>query len=121
MKARIIKTHIIATEGARTANGGVIQCASGAVKGVPHNVVRYGDIAIYPDGTAARVVSGGGAFYLDRGLPVAVVGSALSNGDVITESPYSKRAFYQMEGQPVDGLLEPGWHRFASGARDKVE
>lgn len=120
MKARIIKTHIIATEGARTFRGGVIECASGVIKGTSRKVVRYGDIAVYPDGSIARVVSGCGEHSLDRGLPLAIVGSELSNGDVIVSSPYQKYTFDEVAGQPIEGLLVPGWHRFDSNCREKV-
>lgn len=82
-----IKTYWIAVEGARTAQGGVIQAQSGRVAWARANVVRVGDLAVYPDGSIARIVSGCGAFHLDRGLALAVIGSTLHNGDVIIESP----------------------------------
>jgi len=119
MKVNVARTHIIATAGARTAKGGTIEHASGEVPGVPIKVVRVGDLAVYPDGSAARVVSGCGEFHLDRGLPLAIVGSALHNGDVIIDSPFTDFTFYELNEHPVAGLLQSGWHRFRSGARKK--
>lgn len=110
MKYSVIRTLTVATEGARTKRGGVIRHASGkAIK--ERRIVRVGDLAVYPDGSAARVVSGCGALRLDRGLPLAILGSELSNGDVIVGSPCTEIQFEQMEGDTVEGLLECGWHR----------
>lgn len=45
------------------------------------------DLIVYPEGSAARVISGCGEAKVDRGLALAIVGSRLGNGEIIIESP----------------------------------
>lgn len=96
-------TYVIATEGARTRDGGIVQYASGRVPDVPHNIVRVSDLVVYPDGSAARVISGCGEAQLDRGLALAIVGSRVGNGDIIIESPCSQYTV-DVPYDPVSGV-----------------
>jgi uncharacterized Zn-binding protein involved in type VI secretion len=71
---------------------------------------RVGDEVIYADGSTATITSGAGFGFIDRDKPVAIVGSHLSNGDVIVESPNETLTINELEGEaPIPGLLDPAY------------
>jgi hypothetical protein len=62
----------------------------------------------YADGSTATITSGAGFCFIDRDKPVAIVGSHLSNGDVIVGSPNETLTINEPEGEPpIPGLLDP--------------
>jgi hypothetical protein len=78
----------VAAEGSQTRDGGVI--VRGAL-GMDFTLAdgrkvagaRVGDCAVYPDGTKAQIVTGAG----EANSQMALVGSRLSNGDKIINTP----------------------------------
>jgi hypothetical protein len=62
----------------------------------------------YPDGTVAHITSGAGFAAIDDGKPLAIVGSHVSNGDVIAESLQSSMEILILDGlPPIAGFLDP--------------
>jgi hypothetical protein len=91
-----------ATEGSQTRNGGVIQQATapqelGLENGQLVRAARKGDYVMYADGSTARIITGAGQANSD----VALVGSLLSNGDEIINTPQSACVFVAREGVPM--------------------
>jgi hypothetical protein len=73
-------------------------------------VALVGDIARYPDGGEARIVSGAGAALLYKGRMIALVGSELDNGDRITGPMHNGMVIVQYAGEaPINGLLDPDY------------
>jgi hypothetical protein len=77
-----------AAEGSHTRDGGVIVKGTLGVQfrladGSEVAGARVGDCAVYPDGTMAGVVTGAGK----ANSQMALVGSRLSNGDEIIDTP----------------------------------
>jgi hypothetical protein len=97
-----IAVYRMATEGSQTRNGGVIQQATSAMEAILDNgqrvrAAQVGDYVIYGDGLAAQIVTGAG-----RGnRNIAVVGSRLSNGDEIINTPYGGALLVVREGVPM--------------------
>lgn len=97
-----IAIYLCATEGSQTRMGGVIQRGT-----VPHEfelengrsvrIARKGDYVLYADGSTAQIVTGAGQANSD----VALVGSLLSNGDEIINTPQSGSVFVMREGVPM--------------------
>ncbi|WP_223549391.1 hypothetical protein [Pseudomonas sp. A-B-19] len=88
-----------ATEGSHTRNGGVIQQGTGPLEfklenGRSVRVARKGDYVLYADGSTAQIITGAG---LDNN-DVALVGSVLSNGDEIINTPQGGYVFIAREG-----------------------
>ena len=88
-----------ATEGSHTRNGGVIQQGTGplAFKLENGRSVRgalKGDYVLYADGSTAQIITGAGQVNND----VALVGSVLSNGDEIINTPQDGFVFIAREG-----------------------
>lgn len=75
--------------GATTARGGVVQEVSGetAMRSRLGCVAMVGDHVHYADGSTATIVSGVAMEDRLSDAAYAIVGSQLSNGDVITDSP----------------------------------
>jgi hypothetical protein len=91
-----------ATEGSQTRNGGVIQQATAPQEFELENgqlvrAARKGDYVMYADGSTAQIVTGAGQANSD----VALVGSLLSNGDEIINTPQSACVFVAREGVPM--------------------
>jgi hypothetical protein len=80
----------------------VIQQATSAMEAILDNgqrvrAAQVGDHVIYGDGLAAQIVTGAG-----RGnRNIAVVGSRLSNGDEIINTPYGGALLVVREGVPM--------------------
>jgi uncharacterized Zn-binding protein involved in type VI secretion len=79
----------LAVRGATTARGGVLREPSSKweLSGRLGKAGAVGDLIHYPDGSIARIISGLGLTNVDDYQPLAFVGSALDNGDTITDSP----------------------------------
>ena len=71
-----------------------------------------------PDAALATIISGAGFAITDRcRIPAAIVGSRLSNGDLITASPNDTLFIYTLEGEPpIPGLLDPCYDARAQAA-----
>ncbi|WP_412526976.1 PAAR domain-containing protein [Burkholderia lata] len=79
----------LAVRGATTARGGALREPSSTWQVTPHlgQAAVVGDLIHYADGSTARVTSGLGLADRPDFVPLAFVGSALDNGDTITDSP----------------------------------
>lgn len=95
-----IAIYRIATEGSQTRDGGTIQQASSplafALDGRELRAAQKGDHVVYADGSTARIVTGAGESNSD----VALVGSRLSNGDEIINTPQGSALFIARKGEP---------------------
>lgn len=100
--------HAVATLGSRTELGGTVQTATSAICFDELRAARVGDEVHYPDGTVAHITSGAGFAAIDNGKPIAIVGSHVSNGDVIAESLQSHMEILILDGVlPIPGFLDP--------------
>jgi hypothetical protein len=97
-----IAIYRVATEGGQTRNGGVIQQATSPLtftldNGQQVRAAQKGDYVAYADGSKAQIVTASG-----RGNShVALVGSSLSNGDQIINTPQGGSLFIVREGVPM--------------------
>lgn len=102
-----IAIYRAATDGSQTRNGGVIQQATTESEitldnGKQVRVAQIGDIAVYADGSTAQIVTGAG----QGNSHWALVGSQLSSGDEIINTPQGLSLFVAREGvQMPDDLL----------------
>ncbi|MFV0662086.1 PAAR domain-containing protein [Denitromonas sp.] len=95
-----------ATASSTTARGGRIFATSGIVT-VGGRIALVGDLVRYPDGSEARIVSGAGEALRYRDRPVALIGSMLDNGDIITGPAHHGLAVIRYsDDPPIPGLLE---------------
>lgn len=98
-----IAIYRIATEGSRTREGGVVKQASGPTafkldNGQEVRSAQTGDYVEYPDGTKTPIVTGAGKGNSD----IALVGSLLSNGDEIINTPQSSTLILARKGVPKE-------------------
>jgi hypothetical protein len=63
----------------------------------------------FPDGSESVIVSGAGHASTIANRPIALVGSHVANGDRIVARAQSIGEIVVLEGEPVPGLLEPGY------------
>ena len=82
-------SHRLAVRGATTQRGGVLREPSSgwnrtAPRGEPATI---GDLIHYADGSTAKIIEGLTLSDSPHFRPLAFVGAALNNGDVITDSP----------------------------------
>lgn len=103
------RIYVAAFEGAKTADGGEILHGSGRCAYEGRTLVRVGDVATYPDGSTAVIVAGVGKAMEIAGVPAAIIGSPLSNGDSIASSPVTALKFHEFDGEPIVGLLDPAY------------
>ncbi|MEN9658189.1 MAG: hypothetical protein RL571_1654 [Pseudomonadota bacterium] len=97
-----------ATVGSRTARGGVVKENGFDFLLNGCSIARTGDLVEYPDGSVATIISGAGvACSFGDGSTHALVGSHLSNGDIITDSLHYGIRFFLREGDDVEGFLVP--------------
>jgi uncharacterized Zn-binding protein involved in type VI secretion len=118
---RVIARYAVATTGARTRDGGTLMAGSSSLAIDERNAGLVGDTVVYPDGAHATIISGAGFAITDRGgIPVAIVGSHLSNGDLISASPNDSLFIYELEGEPpIPGLLDPSYGARAHAANQE--
>jgi len=93
--------YYVATHGAKSQKGGLVNATSHVVKIDDLSLARVGDEVIYADGTTSKIICGAGTACIVDGLPVALVGSHLENGDVIIESPNTSITIRIFEDQPI--------------------
>lgn len=93
--------YYVATHGAKSRNGGLVNASSKRVKIGGLSIARVGDEVIYADGTTSKIISGAGNVCVVDGLPVALVGSHIENGDVIIESPNTSLVIRIFKDQPI--------------------
>lgn len=97
-----IAIYRVATEGSQTRNGGVIQHATAPMEftlaeGQQVRAAQKGDYVVYADGSTAQIVTASGK----GNSHVALVGSSLSNGDEIINTPQGGILFIAREGVPM--------------------
>jgi len=98
--------YCIAVNGAKSKNGGLVKASTDKVKFAGLAVARVGDDVIYADGTVSKIISGSGSTCLVEGVPVALVGSRLENGDEIIESPNTAVTIRIFKYEPLpEGFL----------------
>lgn len=111
LAARPVKAaYDLATLGSKTRDGGEVATASTGMDMEGHQIACVGDLVRYPDGTETRIVSGAGNAFAYRERPVAIVGSATVNGDVIVSSLQSAAKITEYaDDEGIPGLLQPGY------------
>lgn len=97
-----IAIYRVATEGGQTRNGGVIQQATAPLtftldNGQQVRAAQKGDYVVYADGSKAQIVTASG----EGNSHVALVGSSLSNGDEIINTPQRGYLLLAREGVPM--------------------
>lgn len=103
-------TYDLATLGAKTRRGGEVITASTDIQMDGHQIACVGDIVRYPDGTECRIVSGAGAALVYKEHPVAIVGSATDNGDIIASSLQRSAQIHEYaDDDGIAGLLQAGY------------
>jgi len=103
-------TYDLATLGAQTRKGGQVVTASSDMEMAGHRIACIGDVVRYPDGTESKIVSGAGSVLAYKNRPVAIVGSATDNGDIIISSLQSAAQIYEFaDDDGIAGLLQPGY------------
>lgn len=97
-----IAIYRMATEGSQTRNGGVIKKAASKLEftladGSQVRSAQKGDYVEYADGTQAQIVTGSG----QGNSHLALVGSYLSNGDQIINTPQNSALIIERQGVPL--------------------
>lgn len=108
----VVAIYRIAVDGTLTHRGGVVRAAWNGSEIAPEDgqkvsVALEGDEVVYPDGTTARIVTGSGAKFQKGGKSIALVGSRLSNGDVIISTPQAGCTLNELKGLPMDADFLP--------------
>lgn len=108
----VVAIYRIAVDGSLTQRGGVVSAAWNGSEialedGHKVNVALEGDEVVYPDGTTARIVTGSGSKFQKGGKSIALVGSRLSNGDVIISTPQAGCTLNELKGLPMDADFLP--------------
>jgi len=100
-----IAIYRVATEGSQTRDGGLLQQGTAPLElpladGRPVRAACKGDQVVYPDGRTVRIVTGAGA----GNSHVALVGSVLSNGDEIINTPQGALLLIDREAAKLPAL-----------------
>jgi uncharacterized Zn-binding protein involved in type VI secretion len=106
---KVVARYPIATVGSRTSRGGQVVLASNDQYADDYHIACVGDRVRYPDGSESVIVSGAGHASTIGNRPIALVGSHVANGDRIVARAQSMGEIIVLEGEPVAGLLEPGY------------
>jgi len=109
MPRKVIARYAIATIGSRTRRGGEVVLASQGEPADDFRIACVGDRVRYPDGSESVIVSGAGHASTYANRPIALVGSHIANGDCIVARAQSIGEIVVVEGEPIPGLLEPGY------------
>jgi uncharacterized Zn-binding protein involved in type VI secretion len=109
MPRKVIARYPIATIGSRTRRGGEVVLASQGEPADDFRIACVGDRVRYPDGSESVIVSGAGHASTYANRPIALVGSHIANGDRIIARAQSIGEIVVVEGEPIAGLLEPGY------------
>jgi hypothetical protein len=108
----VVAIYRIAVDGALTRRGGVVRAVWNGAEieldgGQKVNIALVGDEVVYPDGTTARIITGSGSKFRKGEQSIALVGSRLSNGDVIISTPQARCTLNELKGLPVDDDFLP--------------
>ena len=106
---KVVARYAIATIGSRTSRGGQVVLASNDPCADDYRIDCVGDRVRYPDGSESVITSGAGHASTIGNRPIALVGSHIANGDRIVMRAQSMGEIVVLEGEPVLGLLEPGY------------
>jgi len=98
--------HLLATIGSLTKDGGRVTKATSGLEIAGLTVALVGDIVTYEDGSEAVIINGAGSAAIYGDKPLALVGSALSNGDRIVQSLQSGRGITEYHDNPIEGLFD---------------
>ena len=104
-------THYhFATIGVLTERGGRVTTAS-TLTLCGLGIARVLDVVTYPDGSEAVIVDGAGYASTIDNRAAALVGSHLSNGDRIIETPWGEltKGLFIEDGKDVPGLFDANW------------
>lgn len=98
-----VAIYRLATEGSQTRDGGVIEEVKSPMtievnNGRQLRVAHKGDYVVYPDGRKAQIVTGAGR----KNSDIALVGSVLSNGDKIINTPQHIALFLQRDSESME-------------------
>jgi uncharacterized Zn-binding protein involved in type VI secretion len=102
-------TYFFATAGSRTERGGWIDTVTTEMECQGRLLARVGDIVRYDDGSEATIIDGAGLGAIWEGQPLALVGSRLSNGDRVAETPQNYFGIEVRPDKPVLGLFDPAY------------
>lgn len=102
-------THLFATIGSRTERGGCVAEAASKTSYRGLTLARVGDVVQYDDGSEAVVVDGAGFAATSEGKPIALVGSRLSNGDVISQTLQDGAGIRVTDDETIPGLFDPAY------------
>lgn len=102
-------THLFATIGSRTERGGWVAEVAGKTSYRGLTLACVGDVVQYDDGSQAVIIDGAGCAASSAGKPFALVGSRLSNGDVITQTLQDEAGIRVSDGKPIPGLFDPAY------------
>jgi uncharacterized Zn-binding protein involved in type VI secretion len=105
---KVLARYPIATIGSRTSRGGRVVASNEQVAD-DYRIACVGDRVRYPDGSESVITSGAGHASTFANRPIALVGSHVANGDRIVSRAQSIGEIVVLEGEPVPGLLEPGY------------
>ena len=106
---KVVARYRIATIGSRTSRGGQVVLATNDQYADDYRIACVGDRVRYPDGSESVITSGAGHASTFANRPIALIGSHVANGDRIVIGAQSIGEIVVLEGEPVPGLLEPGY------------
>ena len=106
-KLTVIGEYALATLGSKTENGGEVWTASSGIYMGGLRFARVGDEVRYPDGSTSKIASGAGYASVEDGLPHAIVGSTIENGDKIISSLQNDAFITEYAEKRIPGLFDP--------------
>ena len=110
-KKPVIAQFFYITDRATTRDGGTVVAKDRGVFCAGRFIAAVGDKVVYPDGREAEIISGAGrAMSLNNKdgsySSVAILGSRLSNGDVVISTPHAVMSCVIREGGKIpEGFL----------------
>lgn len=110
-KKPIIAQFFYITDGAKTRDGGTVVAKGRGVFCAGRFIAAVGDKVVYPDGREAEIISGAGRAMSLKNKDgsyssVAILGSRLSNGDVVISTPHAVMSCVIREGGKIpEGFL----------------
>ncbi|KVH73677.1 hypothetical protein WJ41_10690 [Burkholderia ubonensis] len=102
-------SHLFATIGSRTERGGWVAEVTGTTSHRGLLLACVGDVVKYDDGSEAVIIDGAGFAATSENKPFALVGSRLSNGDVITQTLQDGAGIRVSDDEPIPGLFDPAY------------
>ncbi|WP_231716753.1 PAAR domain-containing protein [Burkholderia ubonensis] len=104
-----VSTYPFATIGALTERGGRVTKATSSLAIAGLAVVRVGDVVTCEDGSEAIITDGAGNYAVSGNKPFALVGSRLSNGDLIVETLQRLWGISVQAAETVEGLFDAAY------------